>query len=856
MGNLINGLGGAAGFGTNTLTRNDDSSTSNISLTSVFGAGGLNFFGTKYTAISINNNGNITFGSGGLGTYTPFSLQSGGVPIIAPFFADVDTRGGASATLGPNVVTPTAGGTSQGSNLVYYDLNAVTQTLTVTWDDVGYYSYGVDKLNAFQLQLVGTGSGNFDVFFHYEAINWTTGSASGGTSGLGGTPARAGYSTGNGVSWTELTQSGIQDQMLALPTTIGNTGVAGEYKFSVLSGTAANNTMIGTAGADVLAAGAGNDTIFAGAGNDTLDGGTGADRMVGGLGDDIYIIDNVRDILVESLGQGIDTAQTRISYALGSNIENLRLTGYANLVGTGNALNNTLAGNNGNNTLTGGAGNDTLDGGLGNNKLNGGTGSDTVLLDGTLADYTISVIKGVSTTQAFFTLTGLQPGDIVQLTHNGRVDKMTGIENVKFIGDGSTVAVNGTTPQALLYNVATYNNDTLTGSNGADTFDGGAGNDTINGGAGNDILSGATGIDTLDGGAGDDTLTGGLGNDTYVLDSANDIVNESTGVGSGIDTVNLAATYAAATYILAANVEKLDASALPTAITLTGNVLANTITGGTGNDTIDGGLGADTLSGGLGNDILSGGAGADKLTGGDGNDTLDGGAGSDTMAGGLGDDIYVVDSAANLALGIVGDTITELAGAGIDTVQSSISYALGLNLENLTLTGTTNLSGTGNGLGNTLTGNSGNNILNGGTGNDTLDGVSGADTLLGGLGDDTLIYDSADKINGGAGINDILKISVAGIVLDLSMLTAGKITGIEKLDLTGSGNNSLLVNKTSLLNLTGPAGHDLYVTGDTGDSVSITGSMWTDAGIASGYHQYINTAGTDHLYVQDTLALV
>ena len=109
----------------------------------------------------------------------------------------------------------------------------------MTWDDVGYYSYYTDKLNAFQLQLVGTGAGNFDVILRYEAINWTTGDASGGVSGLGGTVARAGYSTGDGASWYELAQSGIQNQMLALETAAGNTGVAGYYKFSVMSGTAA-----------------------------------------------------------------------------------------------------------------------------------------------------------------------------------------------------------------------------------------------------------------------------------------------------------------------------------------------------------------------------------------------------------------------------------------------------------------------------------------------------------------------------------------------------------------------------------------------------------------------------------------
>ncbi len=92
-------------------------------------------------------------------------------------FADVDTRG--------TTVSATPGGTSTGSNLVYYDFNtAGNGTLTVTWDDVGYYNSKVDKLNAFQLQLVGKGNGNFDVIFRYETINWTTGSASGGTDGL------------------------------------------------------------------------------------------------------------------------------------------------------------------------------------------------------------------------------------------------------------------------------------------------------------------------------------------------------------------------------------------------------------------------------------------------------------------------------------------------------------------------------------------------------------------------------------------------------------------------------------------------------------------------------------------------
>ncbi len=139
----------------------------------------------------------------------------------------------------------------------------------------------------------------------------------------------------------------------------------------------------------------------------------------------------------------------------------------------------------------------------------------------------------------------------------------------------------------------------------------------------------------------------------------------------------------------------------------------------------------DTLSGGLGSDTISGLAGNDLLLGLAGNDSLNGGLGADAMVGGLGNDIYVRDN--------VGDTITEAsATGGIDTVQSSVTYALGANLENLTLTGVAVINGTGNGLNNILIGNGAANILNGGIGLDTLTGGLGNDFLIGGAGSDRL----------------------------------------------------------------------------------------------------------------------
>jgi Ca2+-binding RTX toxin-like protein len=165
---------------------------------------------------------------------------------------------------------------------------------------------------------------------------------------------------------------------------------------------------------------------------------------------------------------------------------------------------------------------------------------------------------------------------------------------------------------------------------------------------------------------------------------------------------------------------------------LTGDASDNTITWVGSNPII--------LSGEDGNDTLKGGTGYDTLLGGAGDDRLDGGAAADSMVGGTGDDTYVVDN--------LKDQVFEKADEGIDTVESSVTWTLGNNLENLVLTGTTAINGTGNADDNSLKGNSGKNILTGGAGDDTLDGGAGVDTLAGGADNDTYTVDLLVKGTG------------------------------------------------------------------------------------------------------------
>ncbi|MBD9373529.1 calcium-binding protein [Rhizobium sp. ARZ01] len=306
------------------------------------------------------------------------------------------------------------------------------------------------------------------------------------------------------------------------------------------------------------------------------------------------------------------------------------------------------------------------------------------------------------------------------VTNTGRM-----IGNVS-LGGGDDI-YNGTNGRLSGDVIGGHGNDEIRGGVDDEVLHGGEGSDRLYGGSGNDTLNGDTDKDLLDGGVGADTLSGGLGDDTYVVDNPGDKVTENADEGTDL-------VQAAISHTLGVNVENL---------TLTGTVKIN----GTGNSL------ANVLFGNAADNVLDGKAGADKMQGGKGNDT------------------YIVD---NLA-----DAVAEKANEGVDLVKASVNATLSVNVENLTLTGTGNINGTGNALANVIKGTTGINTLKGKAGNDMLYGGTGADKLYGGLGADTFVFMSAtDSTVASSGRDTIYDFSRAqGDKINLKAIDASTKSG-------------------------------------------------------------------------------
>ncbi len=511
------------------------------------------------------------------------------------------------------------------------------------------------------------------------------------------------------------------------------------------------DVIYGGNGSDILFGSDGHDLLLGGDGSDSLDGGSGNDTVRGEAGDDILLANSGTSIL--DGGSGTDTLTifgapggvTVDATGLGTlGADSFEAISIERLIG--GAFGDKISEFAGLVEIEAGDGDDTVvsDGVAEADSFDGGLGIDT--LD--LSKHTVGQVLNLGT--------DLWNGHTEATNFENAVggsgdDSITGVatgSNLDGGGGNDTLSGLGTADTLL----GGTGNDILIGGGGGDEMNGGASNDilsgdggadTLVGGSGDDILGGGSGNDHLSGGFQSDILSGSLGNDTLLGDSGNDLLDGGSGAdnldgGTGIDTLSYASDSSGVTVNLTTNTasggnaagdiitgfedvlggngdDNLTGSASNNKIgagggndTLNGLSGDDTLNGKGGNDSLNGGSGNDTLLGGFGKDILLGGGGQDKLTGGGGNDSLigasgndillgsggqdtllggggddslDGGAGGDVLNGGLGDDTLVGGSATN-------DVFVFTDGFGSDVITDFNAA----NLEDIDLSGVTNIT--------------------------------------------------------------------------------------------------------------------------------------------------------------------
>ncbi|MBU4572440.1 MAG: calcium-binding protein, partial [Desulfomicrobium sp.] len=530
------------------------------------------------------------------------------------------------------------------------------------------------------------------------------------------------------------------------------------------------------------------------------------------------------------------------------------LVGIENLTGTndtahgdvltGNNQANLLIGLDGDDTLSGGAGNDTLAGGAGADYLNGGLNSD-------MADYSASptwVNVDLSLQDGLVAQSGGGAGN------HAEGDILVGIEFVT----GSNDKTHG---------------DVLIGNDESNWMSGGDGNDTLYGGSGVDTLWGGDGDDSLQAGlslvyVGEgyaDLLLGGAGNDTLdgTLSARASMLCGGTGadriIGNGRDShVNYQYTGHRDVFDFNYNAVYVDLniqdgraqSGGPAGNDAIGDILSGivNVVGSWGDDTIIGNKQNNNIFGEEGDDVLEGCEGADMIYGGKGYDI------ASYRHANAGVNVSLKIQGGNLQVGNDGDAQKGDALWYIDGLWGS-DHADTLIGTDHGYTGFMSMHNVLNGYGgdDLLSGLAGDDTLDGGADNDTLIGGSGNDLLLGGAGNDLLIGGMTDTADGGDGFDTFRLEDNAGTggTFDLSAMSdAGRITGIESIDISGDVDdaNALTLKASDVLGTTGGA-DTLWVRGDGNDSVTTTDSGWQLVGVETGtdgqqYNHYSGYAGS------------
>lgn len=616
---------------------------------------------------------------------------------------------------------------------------------------------GIANVNGTALSAVYVDDGGDDIFDGGDGTDLAYAYYTGRTGGVS-------FDLGNIDGNSAITLNGAS---IGSFTSVERVVFRGGLGNDVVRGGGTLDTLVGNEGDDVLDGWYGNDTLSGGLGNDTLIGGEGLDTATYVNSTAAVNVDlRIQGVAQDTGGEGIDTL-IGIEYLTGSAYgDTLRGNDDFNLI-----IDNAVA------ATTPRTQSDALYGYGGNDSIQvtraATAVATTILMDGGDGDDFIELRSGTLSAALATNAAGLSTATYAALgaTSNDRntdivtVDGGAGNDRIVLTGVASAAVKAGAGNDIVsisMRGAAGLNNYLISLGQGQDIIQLGVG---ANAAASTEVATTARGNRVRDferGNSGDkfemtDFLNRGLTGYTQNSDAFASghlrLTQSGTDVLLQVDRDGAGTTNGFVTIFTISN----GFTGGFTAYNFDGFIGALTLTGFDNDDTITGASGNDVLSGQEGNDMLYGLAGNDRLDGGDGDDLLDGGTGADIMTGGAGNDRYVLDN--------VGDVVIEDVGGGMDTVASSITYTLGDNLENLILTGSAAIDGTGNAGDNLIVGNAGRNVLSGGAGNDTIV-VGGGDANKASAG-------GFDKVDGGDGIDTLI---LGGVQSDYHLLVAGERT--------------------------------------------------------------------------------